>query len=98
MGNVRIKVDVFGGTAPVPIFIFIDKVNSNDDTRIKRNGSFDESFTIAGGEYNVIVSGENAIGGSTNVEVEYTDNNGITKTKRYSMTNPIYSKIFKVFI
>ena len=98
MGNIRIKVEVFGGTAPVPILIFIDKVNSNDDTKIKRNGSFDENFKTSEGEYNVIISGENAIEGSTNVEVEYTNNNGETKTKKYSITNPIYSKIFKVFI
>jgi len=98
MGNIRIKVDVFGGTAPVPILIFIDKVNSNDDTRIKREGSFDESFTTSEGEYNVIVSGENAFEGNTTVEVEHTNNNGETKTKKYSITNPIYSEIFKVFI
>jgi hypothetical protein len=98
MGNVRIKVDVFGGTAPVPILIFIDKVGSKDDTSIKRDGSFDETFVIGQGEYNVIVSGENPNGGKTHVKVEYTDDNGTTKTKSYNITNTIYSKIFKVFI
>lgn len=98
MGNVRIKVDVKGGTAPVPILVFIDKVSSNHDTSIKRDGSFDETFVIGQGEYNVIVSGENPIGGQTDIQVDYTDDNGNTKTKSYSITNKIYSKIFKVFI
>ncbi|WP_281635840.1 hypothetical protein [Flavobacterium marginilacus] len=98
MGSVRIKVDVKGGTVPVPILVFIDKVNSNHDTSIKRDGSFDETFMIGEGEYNVIVSGENPINGQTDVEVDYTDNYGQKNNKNYNITNPIYSKIFKVFI
>lgn len=98
MGKVRIKVNVKGGLAPVPILAFIDKVDSNDDIRIKRIGSFDETFFIKQGEYNVIVSGENPHGGTTNVEVEYTNDNDEIKSKKFSISNPIYSKIFKVFI
>lgn len=98
MGNIRIKVDVKGGIAPVPILIFIDKVNSDDDTRIKRNGSFNENFTVSVGEYNVIISGENPIEGQTYIEVEHTDDNSVTKTKKYVITRTIYSKIFKIFI
>ena len=98
MGNVRIKVDIKGGTAPVPILVFIDKVNSNHDTSIKRDTSFNEIFIVDSGEYNVIVSGENPIDGQTDVLVEYTDNNGQTKNKSYNIKIPIYSRIFKVFI
>ncbi|KUJ62121.1 hypothetical protein AR687_08840 [Flavobacteriaceae bacterium CRH] len=98
MGNVRIKVDIKGGTAPVPVLVFIDKVNSNHDTCFKRDISFNQSVIIDQGEYNVIVSGENPIDGQTDILVEYTDNNGQTKKKSYNIKIPIYSRIFKVFI
>lgn len=98
MGKVRIKINVKGGIAPVPILVFIDKIDSHDDIRIKRKGSFDETFVVSQGEHNVIISGENSIEGNTSVEVEYTNNDNVTKSKKYSISNPIYSKIFKVFI
>jgi hypothetical protein len=98
MGSIRIKVDVKGGTLPVPVLVFIDKVNSSHDTSIKRDKSFNETFTVDNGEYNVIVSGENPVNGQTDVEVTYTDNNGKTGGKSYNIEIPIYSKIFKVLI
>ncbi|URC11739.1 MULTISPECIES: hypothetical protein [unclassified Flavobacterium] len=98
MGSVRIKLSIKGGKAPVPVLVFIDKVNSSHDTSIKRDVSFDETFVIGEGEYNVIVSGENPKKGQTDVEVSYTDNLGKNSKKSYNITSPIYSKIFKVFI
>ena len=98
MGSIRIKVDVKGGIVPVPILVFIDKVNSSHDTSIKRDKSFNETFTVDSGEYNVIVSGENPVNGQTDVEVTYTDNNGKSSSKSYNIKIPIYSKILKVLI
>lgn len=97
MGNVRIKVDIKGGRAPVPILIFIYNINGSRITE-ERDISFDEIFPIEEGEHNIIISGENPIDGQTDIQVEYIDNNGQLKKKSYNIKIPIYSRIFKVFI
>lgn len=98
MGNVKIKVDITGGRAPVPILIFIYNIDGNRST-YERDYSFDESFPIEEGEHNIIISGENPIDGQTDIQVEYRDNHGQLKKKAYNIKIlPIYSRIFKVFI
>lgn len=98
MKTITIEVSVTGGTVPVPIMAFIDKVNSNHDILIKRSSSFTETFSVELGEYNVIVSGENPIDGKSVVKVTHVDSNGVTDSKEYTIKNEMYSKIFKVNI
>ena len=97
---ITIKVKVFGGVAPVPIEVFIDRdANTHDDDIIiRRPISFEETLDLQKGNYTIIVSGKNPVGGRTEISITGKDSNGndinLSKTKEVSN----YSAIFDLDI
>lgn len=87
---ITIKVKVYGGVAPIPIEVFIDKdVNSHEDDIIIRSPiSFQQDVPLTPGEYAIIVSGKNPIDGRTEIIITGVDSNGnninLSKTKTVS--------------
>jgi len=84
---ITIKVKVYGGVAPIPIEVFIDRdVNSHDDDIIIRSPvSFQQDVDLNRGEYAIVVSGKNPIDGRTEITIAGHDSTGkainLSKTK-----------------
>jgi translation initiation factor 1 (eIF-1/SUI1) len=90
MGKVKIKVDVFGGVAPLPIQVKITEKNNGNVVQFKKEESFEEVVDLPSGQYIAIIAGQNHKGGKTVIIVSGKKPNGDsfnlkkTKTDKYS--------------
>ena len=66
---VTIDVQVNGGIAPLPIKVFIDNLDNQDDIRFTRTMSFSEHYALASGRYMLTVSGMNPDDGHTTIKL-----------------------------
>ena len=97
---INIDVKVYGGIAPIPIEVFIDKdTNTHEDDIIIRSPiSFKQNVELAPGEYAIIVSGKNPIEGRTEINITGKDSDGnvIKMSKIKSVANYFASFILKI--
>jgi len=94
---VTIKVDVSDGIAPIPIRVFINHLENNeDDSKFSRDESFEESFDLNGGKYSILVTGKNNPGSSTQISVSGECLAGPVPSKPQKRVKPSYAVLFNL--
>lgn len=89
-----IKAKVFGGTAPIPINVFINNIKNLDDIKFARGASFDESFNVKPGKYMITVSGMNPSKGHTEILVAGNFSLGPVPNGNRNPSTQFYSEMF----
>jgi len=92
---ITISVTVKGGTAPLPIKVFIDNLNDNQyDQKITKDRSFSENFDLPSGKYMIVVSGMNPQGGTTDISVTGAFTVGPRPDSSTTAYKTLYSVLF----
>lgn len=97
---ITIEVRVYGGVAPVPIQVFIDRdANTHDDDIIIMSPiSFKQIVPLSPGTYAIVVSGKNPLDGRTEISITGTDSSGNAVNLHKTKDIPNYSAVFIINI
>lgn len=95
MKSVTLTVNVYGGALPpVPIKVYLDGPGDNDHQKFSKDSSFSYTFSLAPGNYQLMVGGQNPAGGSTTVILAGDISSGPIPTSPQSQNTAQYAFIF----
>lgn len=94
----HLEVIVRGGVLPLPIKVFINNIDNDNDLSFSRQESFSESYDLATGRYTVMVGGMNPLNGDTTITLSGDFKVGPLPQAQVVVKDSLFSVIFYIEI
>ena len=91
---IHLEAVVRGGIVPLPIKVYINNIDNDEQVHFTRDGSFKDDYILPTGRYSVLVGGMNPEGGSTTVTLGGDIKVGPLPKPSFTSGRSMFSAIF----